>query len=151
MKAHKLTPYTTTLVILVTSDPVKDMKKLNKKYGPMDGWIEFTDKSAACTYSRVDTNPRTGKPSHYVFVILGPHGYDFDTIAHESVHVVNFCFSYHGVVTSAESDEHFAYQVGHVANLIAQEGLKATANQPVVGKKKPESESSISYKVKTKR
>lgn len=119
MKVHRLTPYNALLAVIVSNDTKKAITQLRKEFPGLE--IDFHDKAAATTYDRVWIDNTTNSPCQLIIVILGPHGFNFDTIAHEATHVVNFCFNYHGVKLDQENDEPQAYLLGYVAQKIADQ------------------------------
>jgi hypothetical protein len=54
------------------------------------------------------------------YVLLSPNA-GFNTIAHETVHIIGYVFKDRGVKANYDNDELFAYYVGWIAEIMAGE------------------------------
>lgn len=98
--------------LLVVLDSLKEITLFEKREGgeldkPSKAWNAFTCNAI---------EKETGR-----FVILVYfENLDFETIAHESVHIANNIFDDCGIDMGYEHDEHYAYLVGWVAKCIGE-------------------------------
>lgn len=123
MKVYTLSPYTTKFIVIVSSNPEEAINKLPKKYKGLElEWGEDYAQTAAGTFERIWEDKRKKTTNQYIVVVFNKtKGIDPETIAHEAVHVSNYCFMYHGVTLDRDNDEPAAYLVGHIVGIITKE------------------------------
>jgi hypothetical protein len=118
-KKIELDVFLCDLHVVVTENPKAsfDARGLHRSLG------EFPDElndSNGFVFSK-------GRSDYYVFL---PPRTGFGTIAHEAVHVIGRIFRDRGVQADYENDEIFAYFVGWIVGIMAEEIEKASHSFP---------------------
>ncbi|RUT68678.1 hypothetical protein D0817_20170 [Flavobacterium cupreum] len=107
---HKLKVYHGYLVVIIS----KDLNKVANKYNFPDA-----SKYAAFTFEKCVDNVDS------FYIVLDEKNIQYDIIAHEVVHLVNYIFDSHGCQLDSKNDEPQAYLTGYIFNKILKTIKKA--------------------------
>lgn len=131
LKKFKLPPYVCELWVAISDDPEKDVPKVNKRYYGLD--LTWESDTAASTSNHFYKDKAIG-------CFLWDKFANMNTIVHEAVHVTTRIFQHSGAELSAEDDEHLAYWVAHITDLICKAHNEFNKKKQ---KKKQEHENSL--------
>jgi len=109
LKKINIAPYVVDLWIIISSTPLQDIPKINKRYPGLN--ITWDSETAAWTNDHFYEDNILG-------VAFDLAHFDPDTVAHEAVHIVNRTYSHAGATLSLQNDEPQAYLTGWVVGEI---------------------------------
>lgn len=110
MILHKvpINPYALELWIVITSDPFKDVPKMNVTYPGLN--ITWDDGFAAWINDHIWEN--------VICITFDKKHFDPDVIAHEAVHAVNMIYTFSEIKHDPDNDEPQAYLTGWIVGEI---------------------------------